>query len=142
MSCYSCTAVFNNCFNGLTPCTALPNSQWVIVFTMRINAKAMPINDNYSCHNYNSCRTCLTNRMESVSRHWLLIASWADTHTHTQTHTHANTHTHVQTIHTGSILRNQVCAWFNNSYQLISLFCTKQLICSQRKTSEQVGYYI
>ena len=32
----------------------------------RINAKPMPINDNDT---YNSYKTCLTNFMESISRH-------------------------------------------------------------------------
>ena len=40
-----------------------------VVSMMRINAKAMPINDiNYNCHkNYNSCRTCLTNPYHATS---------------------------------------------------------------------------
>ena len=47
-SCYSSTAVFNNCYSELMPYTALANSY---VSTMRTNSKAMPINDNdYSFH--------------------------------------------------------------------------------------------
>ena len=58
-----------------------------------INAKAMPINDN-------GYKTCLTNRMGSVSCH---ITPWDG-------HTHMQTHTHILMIRTGSILRNQACA--------------------------------
>ena len=44
----------------------------------------------------------------------------AQTHTHTytdrqtDTHTHEHTRTHTD-IHTETILRNQACAWFNNT---------------------------
>ena len=60
---------------------------------------------------YNSCRTCLTSRMRSISRHIipLIINSLG------------RGHTHIPTIRTGSILRNQahachrpVRAWFKN----------------------------
>ena len=71
-----------------------------------MNAKATPINDNDP---YNSCRTCLTNRMESIYIKPLVINSLGFGHTH------------ILTIRTGSILRNQaraglglVPAWFKN----------------------------
>ena len=73
---------------------------------MRTNAKAMPINNNdYSCHIANSCRTCLTNCMRSLSRHIMPLVinslggghTHKDTHTKTHTHTHKNTHTHRHT---------------------------------------------
>ena len=57
---------------------------------------------------YNSYRTCLTNRLESILHHImpLVINSLGGGHTH------ANTHIHMQTIRTGSILetrRVQAC---------------------------------
>ena len=73
-----------------------------LVSTKHINAKATPINDNgYSCHNNNSCRTCLTNRMGSISHHImpLGINSLRHRHTHTHTHTHACTNTHTNDSH-------------------------------------------
>ena len=76
-----------------------------------INAKATPINDN----DYNNYRTCLLivwSLYHATSRHWLLIALGGG-------HTHAQTH--IQTIRTGSILRNQAWkarAWFKNKVVL------------------------
>ena len=60
------------------------------VSTTHTNSKATPINDNdYSCHNYNSCRTYLTNNMGSISCHItpLVINSLGSGHTqaHIQT---------------------------------------------------------
>ena len=93
-----------------------------LVSTTHTNSKAMPINYNdYGCHN--SCRTCLTNRMESISCHImpLVINSLRRGHTDTLalsplSLSHARTHTHT---HTHTILTNQVhtslwsaCAWF------------------------------
>ena len=73
---------------------------------MRINAETMTINyTDYSCHIANSCRTCLTNHIRSISHKQLSIASGADTHTYTNTRT--RTHTN---IHTETILRNQAHA--------------------------------
>ena len=62
---------------------------------MCINAKTIPINYNaWSYHTYTSCRTCLTNRMRSISRHImpLVINSLGRGHTHTHTHTHTHKH--------------------------------------------------
>ena len=82
-----------------------------LVYTMRTNSKATPINNNdYSC-----CRTCLANRMGSISCHItpLVINSLGGGHTHTNTHTDVRTET---------ILRNQASAglwpvrfWFKNT---------------------------
>ena len=87
-----------------------------LVSTTHTSSKATPINDNnYSCHIHNSCRTCLTNHMGSISRHImpLVINSLGGGHTHINTHTD---------IRTETILRNQAhaglwpaCAWFNKS---------------------------
>ena len=38
--------------------------------------------DKNCCRVESCCRTCLTNHMESISRHQLFIASGVDTHTH------------------------------------------------------------
>ena len=79
---------------------------------MCTNSKATPINDNdYSCHN-NSCRTCLTKRMESISRHitLLVINSLGGGDTHTQTHTHTHTHKRPQRKAASA------CAWFKNYF--------------------------
>ena len=61
------------------------------------NATATRINDNdYSCPIANSCKTCLTNHMGSISYHItpLVINSLGGRHTHTHTHTRTHTHTH------------------------------------------------
>ena len=50
LSCYSSKAGFSDCYSELTLYTVLANFSG-LVFTIRINAKAMPINDNdYSWH--------------------------------------------------------------------------------------------
>ena len=113
-----------------------------LVSTTHTKSKATPINDNnYSCHNYNCCRTCLTNRMESISCHItpLVINSLGSGHTHTHTHTQTQTKTQTQThthidVHTETILRNQVHtrrrparAWFKNITHFLSLYYTIQL---------------
>ena len=84
-----------------------------LVCTTRTNSKVTLINDNdYSC-----CRTCLTNRMGSISRHITLLVinnlGGGHTHTHIHTHTHKHTYRHP---------RNQVSAglwparaWFKNT---------------------------
>ena len=66
---------------------------------------------------YNSCRTCLTNRMGSLSRHImpLVINSLGRGQTHTQAR--------ILTIRTGSILRNQARVWFKNGLKNIHLLC-------------------
>ena len=64
------------------------------------NGKAMPINDtNYNCHNYNSCRTCSTNHIGSISCNIipLVINNLRDGHTHKCTHTHTDAHTQTYT---------------------------------------------
>ena len=83
-----------------------------LVSMTRTNSKVMPINNNdYSCHIRNSCRTCLTNRMESILRHITsLVINSLRVDKHTHTHTHTNTHTYR--CCTETILRNQVRAWF------------------------------
>ena len=50
----------------------------------------------FPCNDY---RTCLTNRMGSISRHImpLVINSLGGGHTHTHTHTHTHKHTHKHT---------------------------------------------
>ena len=60
---------------------------------------------------YDSCRTCLTNRMESISRHIIptVINSLEGGYTNKQTQTQTQTQTHTHTdVHTETILRNQV----------------------------------
>ena len=99
----------------------------------RINAKAMPINDNdYHCH---ITATNLFNKsygvhimplvINSLRGGHTLTHSLTHSHTHTHTHTHTRTHTHTNTstnthtqtqaqtithtdVHTETILRNQV----------------------------------
>ena len=74
---------------------------------------------------YNSCRTCLTKHMRSMSCH---IMPWPlGINSLRRGHTHA----HIPTIRTGSILRNQVRAglwlthtWFKKFYPNIYI-CTK-----------------
>ena len=81
-SCYSstCTADINEYCSELIPCTAIAYSYW-IVSTIRINAKAMHINDtDYNCHAYNSCRTCLTLTNHHIKP--LIINSLGCGHTH------------------------------------------------------------
>ena len=61
---------------------------------IHFNSKATPINNtNYSCHNYKSCRTYLTNYIGSISFHIMLLVinSLRGGHTYMQTHTHAHT---------------------------------------------------
>ena len=54
---------FNNCYNAIAAYTVLTYSIG-LVSMIHINAKATPINDiDYTCHNYNSCKACLTNHM-------------------------------------------------------------------------------
>ena len=52
-------------------------------------------------------------RTHTVHTHANIHTHTPQTHTHTHTHTH--TYTHIQTIRTGSILRNQARAWFKNT---------------------------
>ena len=71
------TQGFNNCYSLIQYQLTLIE----LVSMTRVNAKATPINDNgYSCH-----RTCLTNRMRSISHHImpLIINSLGCGHTHT-----------------------------------------------------------
>ena len=100
----------------------------------------MPINDNdYSCHITGSYRTCLTNRMRSISCHItpLVINSLGHGHTHTQTR--------IPTIRTGSILRNQAhaglwpaCAWLKtekkNLLNSMALFASSVALASPKWT--------
>ena len=86
---------------------ALANSYWARLHQMRINAKATSINDNGSVQlPYNSCRTCLTNCMRSISHHITLLVSNNLGHGHT----HAHKRRHIPMIRTVSILRNQAQA--------------------------------
>ena len=93
-----------------------------LVSTMYINAKAIPINNtDYNCHKtlFNSCRTCITNHLGSISPHIMppVINSIGGRHTH------ANTHIYIHTdVRTETILRNQVhaglqpvCVWFKKA---------------------------
>ena len=66
---------------------------------IHINARATPINHtDYSFH-INSCRTCLTNCMGSISCQIPPLAinslEGGGTHTHAHTHAHAHPHTHT-----------------------------------------------
>ena len=57
----------------------------------------------------NSYRTCLINRLESISHHITPLVINSLGGGHTQTHTHTD-------VHTETILRNHLRAWFKNNW--------------------------
>ena len=68
---------------------------------MHMDAYVTPTNDtDYSCHNYKSHRTYLTNLMGSISHHImpLVINSLGGGHTHVNTHTYAYRHLQTEAI--------------------------------------------
>ena len=78
--------------------------------------------------------------MESISCHIkpLVISSFGGRLTHTQTH--------IPTIHTGSILRIQVCTWFNKlrincKCQKIGLYACPSINCYNMKTERATENY-
>ena len=117
-SCYSSTAAYNDCYSELAPYTAL-------AYSYRVS-----LHDAYECQGhthkwyrlqspYNSCRTCLTNRIGFISCHItsLVINSLRGRHTYTQTRTHID-------FRTETIIKNQtrvglwpVHAWFKKNCQ-------------------------
>ena len=88
---------------------------------------------------YKSCRTCLTNRMGSISHHIMPLVINSPRGGYTYKYTYTYTHIHTD-IPTETILRNQVCtsllhAWFKNSYHFE--------IFSQRKQAHLgIAYYV
>ena len=94
------------------PYTSLANSQWVNVYDVQQCQGHAHYDNNYNCH---ITAIELINQSNEVHITPLVINGLGGGHTHTDTHTntHTNTHIHIQTIRTGSILRNQVRAWFN-----------------------------
>ena len=74
----------------LMPYAALANSYGISVYDA-YQFQGPPINNNdYSCHTYNSCKTCLINHMRFTSCHIMPLAinTLGGRHTHTHTHKH------------------------------------------------------
>ena len=117
-SCYSSTAIFNNCKSELTPYTVLGYSYQV------------SFHDVYQCQghaHYDTDYSCHITALEFVqptiwgSYHATIVINTLGGR---YTHKRINTHTYTD-IHTETILGNQACAgcrplriWFKNSYKL------------------------
>ena len=83
------TAACNDCNSELMPYIALANSYWVSLH----NAYQYQGHDYQWRLSQNSCRTCLTNRMRSISRHIMPLVINSLGGGHIRTYTHINMHT-------------------------------------------------